>query len=56
MRERESAGHLDSPNSSCINGEVVVPTERLEGAKESKSVHLFCPLLRYVQTMSYVMT
>lgn len=56
VREDESAGHLDPPNSWCINGEVVVLTERLEGAKETKSVHLFCHLLGYVEIMAYLMT
>lgn len=32
MREGESAEHLDPPNSSCINGELVVLTEVLEEA------------------------
>lgn len=42
MKKGESAGHLDPPNFSCINEEVVVLTEQLEEAKESTSVHLFC--------------
>lgn len=32
VREGESAEHLDPPNSSCINGELVVLTEVLEEA------------------------
>lgn len=36
----ESAGHLDPSDSSCVNEEVVVLTEWLEGAEESTSMYL----------------
>ena len=43
MKEEESAGHLDPPNFSCINGKVVILTDGWKKPRKVQ-VHLFCHL------------